>query len=170
MNLLANFFGALALLSNIFGIQSKKKKYIMISFILANLFLVINFILLKAYSGAIICFISVIETSINYIYDKNKRKYPVALICIYIIISLICGLFAFKNVIDILPVLSSIIFAFTIIQKKERNIRILTLSFISLFVAYDFIVGAYAALLSAVIYCISIAIAIIRYDILKKKI
>ncbi len=170
MDLLANLFGILGLLSNIIGIQLKKKKSIMLSFMFSTLFFSINFLLIKAYAGSVISFISTIETFINYCYDKKEKEYPLPLIYSYIFISLISGAFTYRSIIDILPVLSSIVFIFTIIQKKEKNIRFLTLIYMLLFVAYDYIVCAYMPLLAATIYVVSIIISIIRYDIMKKKI
>jgi hypothetical protein len=55
----------------------------------------------------------------------------------------------------------------TIIQSKEKNIRIFTLVNIVLWVVYDITVGAYMALVSDVMLTTSTIVAIIRYDILK---
>ncbi len=169
MSLLAHSFGTLGLLSNIIGIQLKKKKHIMISFIFASLFFSINFALIKAYSGAVFSFIATIQTFINYCYDNKNKKYPILLIYSYVITALICGFLTYSNIIDLLPILSSIIYILTIIQKKEKYIRFLTLIYISLFVVYDFIIKAYLPLISGTIFVISIIISIIRYDFLNKK-
>lgn len=167
MNLLANLFGILGLLFNIIGIQLKKKKSIMLSIMFSTLFFSINFLLIKAYTGSIISFISTIETFINYCYDKKEKEYSLPLIYSYVFISLVSGAFTYNNFIDILPILSSIVFILTIIQKKEKNIRFLTLTYILLFVVYDYFMCAYIPLISAIIYVVFIIISIVRYDILK---
>jgi|GEM_PF-930910 len=168
MNLIAQFFGVLAIIANIVGMQFKQKKHIMIAFLLATFCFSINFVLLKAYSGALICFIQSIEIFINYLYDIKDKKYPPLLIGTYVIISIVCGVLTYNNLFDILPVLSSLIFIIAITQTKERYIRFLTLIFISLFAIYDILVGAYLALLSDILHDTSTIIAIMRYDVLKK--
>ena len=169
MQMVAQFFGILGIISNVIGIQLKQKKHIMLAFLIANFLFAINFALLKAYSGAVICFIQGVETFINYSYDRNNKKCPKLLISAYLFVTIICGIFTCNNMIDILPVLSSVFFIMAIMQSKEKYIRLLTLIFISLFVIYDVFVGAYMALISDVIFNISTIISIIRYDTLRFK-
>ena len=166
-NIIAQMMGVLGTISNIIGIQLKKKSQIMISIILANFFFSLNFLLLEAYSGAIICFIAGIQTFINYLFDIKKKKYPIWLITIYYLISLVSVLITFTTLIDIIPIICAILLITTIIQKKERNIRLLTLVNIGLWSVYDLTVGAYTAAISDAFMTISTLIAITRLDILK---
>ena len=80
-----------------------------------------------------------------------------------------CGVAFYRQVIDILPIVCSVLYTLTIVQKKEKNIRSLTLITTILWLIYDFIVGAYTAAISNIIFCISNLIAIFKYDIKGKR-
>lgn len=168
MNIVSQVFGFLGVLSNIIGVQFKDKKNIMFAFIIANIFFALCFGLLKSYSGMVISLFAVIQTIINYFFDKNNKKIPIYLIVIYIVISLVCGVFTYKAALDILPIVCSVLYTISVIQTKENRIRIITLINVILWTLYDFLVGAYTAGANSIFLTISTFIAIIRYDILKK--
>ncbi len=169
MNIPAQILGLLGIITNAIGIQLKNKKNILIAFMLANLFFGLSFLLLKGYSGAVICLVATIQTFIKYLFDKKNIKFPLYLIIVYIVIAIICGLFTYRGLIDILPVLCSVLYTLAIIQHKESNLRIITLVNIILWTIYDFVVGAYTAGINDVVLTFSTMIAIFRYDILSKK-
>lgn len=169
MNIIIQLVGILGLITKIIGIQLKKKKDILIALMISSTLFAINFFLLKAYSGAVISIVMTLEVVINYIFDKKKKEYPMWLIGTYIIVSVACGIFTYQSITDTLPIIASIIFIFTIIQKKEKNIRLLTLAYVTTFFVYDSLVGAYFALISDLLQDISIIIAILRYDHLNRK-
>jgi hypothetical protein len=166
---IAQFFGILVIISNVLAMQMKKKNQILLLFILANLFSSINFLLLKSYSGAIICVFAIGQTVINKLFENRKNSIPNVVIGIYIAISIILGLITFKGYIDVLPIISSILYTITIIQKKEKNIRRITLINIMLWVVYDMFSMAYTAAISDFIMTISTLFGIYRFDFKKEK-
>jgi Bacterial inner membrane protein. len=166
-NIIAQIMSFFGTLSNIVGIQFKKKKHILVSIICANFLFSVSFILLKAYSGALICFIAGIQTIINSLFDSKGKKYPTWLIISYYIISISCVFITFVDLIDIIPVMCAVLLITIIIQTKEKNVRLLTLINIGLWTVYDFIVGAYVVAISNIFVAISTLVAIIRLDILK---
>lgn len=169
MFLVAQFFGILVIISNVMAMQMKNKKQIIFMFILANLFSAINFVLLQSYSGAIICIFSIIQTFINKIFEKKEKQVPKTIIAIYIIISIILGAITFNSYIDVLPIICSILYTITIIQHKEKNIRIISLANIILWIIYDIVYQAYTAAISDSFMTISTIIGIYRFDYKKTK-
>lgn len=165
---IAQILGMIGTIINICAIQINKKKSILVLFMSANIVFGINFILLGSYSGGIICFIAAIQTVITYLFEKREKVFPKVLIPIYIIVAIICGLVSYQKWIDILPLLCSILYTMTIIQKKEEKVRKITFINVAFWVIYDLIIGAYTAAISDVFFTISSVIAIIRYD--RKKI
>lgn len=161
---LAQFFGILVIISNVLAMQMKRKKNILMFFIFANLFSAINFILLKSYSGTLICIFSIAQTIINYLYDKKEKEVPKILIGVYIVISIVCGIFTYNQIFDLLPIICSILYTVTILQQKESNIRKITLINITLWIIYDLLCKAYTAGISDFITSVSTVIAIYRYD------
>lgn len=165
MFLTAQILGLIGAIVLIVSIQFKHKKNIIISIAIANMLFVISFLLLNAYSGAIICLIAAIEAIINYTYDVKKKKLPKILIPIYIIIPLICGVLIYKTFIDMLPIICSMLSILLILQRKEKYIRIITFISIVLWIAYDMLVAAYTTMLSDCFFLISTTIAILRIDL-----
>lgn len=134
-----------------------------------NLLFAINFILLQSYSGAIISFISAIQTLINYVLEKKEIPFPKWLIPVYLVVSFVCGMATYQSFVDILPVTGSILYTLSIIQKKEKNLRRITLANTILWLIYDLLVMAYSSAISEVFFLTSNLIAIYRYDIRKQK-
>lgn len=168
MFIVAQFFGILVIIANVLAMQMKNKKQIVFMFILANLFSAINFILLKSYSGAIICFFAIIQTFINKIFENKERSVPKIIILIYIIISIILGTITFNSFVDIFPIICSILYTITIIQNKEKNIRRISLVNIILWIIYDIVCKAYTAAISDIFMLISTLIGIYRLDYREK--
>ena len=164
MFIVAQFFGILVIIANVLSMQMKNKKQIILMFILANLFSAINFILLQSYSGAVICFFAIIQTFINKIFEIKQQQVPKIIIGIYIVISIILGVITFNNIIDILPIICSILYTLTIIQEKEKNIRRISLVNIILWIIYDIVCQAYTATISDLLMTISTIIGMYRFD------
>ena len=169
MFIAAQFFGILVIIANVISMQMKKKKQIIFMFILANSFSSINFILLQSYSGSIICFFTIIQTFINKSFENKKQQVPKILILIYIIVSIILGVITFNHIIDVLPIICSILYTITIIQDKEKNIRIISLVNIILWIIYDLVCQAYTAAISDLLMTISTIIGMYRFDYEKNK-
>ena len=170
MFIVAQFFGILVIIANVLSMQMKNKKQIILMFILANLFSAINFILLQSYSGAIICLFAIIQTFINKIFEKKQQQVPKVIIGIYIVISIILGAITFNSLIDILPIICSILYTITIIQDKEKNIRRISLVNIVLWIIYDIVCQAYTAAISDLLMTISTIVGMYRFDYKKIKI
>ena len=164
MFIVAQFFGILVIIANVLSMQMKNKKQIILMFVLGNLFSAINFILLQSYSGAVICFFAIIQTFINKIFENKQQQVPKIIIGIYIVISIILGVITFNNIIDILPMICSVLYTLTIIQEKEKNIRRISLVNIILWMIYDIVCQAYTATISDLLMTISTIIGMYRFD------
>lgn len=164
MFIIAQFFGILVLITNILAMQMKNKKQIILLFILANLFSAINFVLLGSYTGTIICIFAIIQTLINKIFENKKQQVPKMMLLLYIFISIVLGLITLNSLVDILPIICSILYTITIVQDKEKNIRKISLINIILWIIYDIVCLAYTAALSDLLTTISTLIGMYRLD------
>lgn len=129
---------------------------------------VISYILLGAYVGALTCGIVAIEIIINTILEDKGKTTPKFLIIVYLIISIILGITTFNGFVDLLPILASILFIFTLRQSKEKYVRLLILGNLTSWIIYDFFVKAYLAGFSDLFVISSTITAIYRYDIKKE--
>ena len=151
------------------SMQCKKRKNILLFFIIGNVIGATGLALLKAYAGALIQIVFGIETLINYILEiKNKKNTP-SLVVFYILLSIIASIITFKGWIDIIPLISAILHTITIIQTKEKNIRYINLSSLVLWIPYYIVISAWANFACTLCITVSNVISIIRYDITKIK-
>lgn len=167
MFIVAQIIGILLIILNVISMQLKNKKNIVFVLLIINLLAAINLMMLGSYTGSIICFFAVIQIIINNIFERKDKEIPKVILGIYIIISIICGVITYKTIFDVLPIISSILFTITIIQKKEKNIRRIHLINMSLWVVYDFISAAYTNVISDSITLVSDLVGIYRFDIRK---
>ena len=167
MFLLAQVLGFIAMSTNIIAVQLKTKKQILFTIVVGNILFVISYFLLGAYAGALISGINAIEVIINTKLEEKGKPIPKALIGLYFVVAVTIGVFAFNSFMDLLPVLAAILFIFTLIQSKEKNIRLLLLGNNISWLIYDLLAKAYAAGVSDLFVITSTLIAIYRYDIRK---
>jgi len=168
MFILAQILSFIAMLVNMVAVQLKTKKQILLTIVASNLLFIISYILLGAYVGAITCGIVAIEIIINTILEDKGKKTPIYLIIVYLIISILIGIFTFGSLVDLLPIIASILFIFTLVQSKESSVRLLILGNLISWVIYDMFVKAYLAGASDSFVILSTIAAIIRYDIKKE--
>ncbi len=166
--LVAQILGIIGPSLKIVSIQFKDKKKILLMFVLVNLTIGIELLLLNAYSGALVCFIAVVQTIINYLYIRKDKKFPMFYIPIYVIVSLIAGIYSYKELMDILTILCAMLYIASICQTKEKNIRIISFLNMSFWIVYNLYNSAYTDALFKVGFLISTAIAIYKYDIKNK--
>lgn len=167
MFLLAQILGFIAMSTNVIAVQLKTKKQILLTIVVGNILFVISYFLLGAYTGALISGINAIEVIINTKLEEKGKPIPKTLIGLYFIIAITIGAFTFNSFMDLLPVLAAILFILTLIQSKEKNIRLLLLGNNISWLIYDFLAMAYAAGFSDLFVIASTLTAIYRYDIRK---
>lgn len=168
MFIFAQILSFFAMIVNMVAVQLKTKKQILLTIVVSNLLFIISYILLGAYVGAITGVIVSIETIINTILESKGKSTPKPLIILYLIISILLGIKTFDNCIDLLPIIASIFFILTLIQSKEKYVRLLILGNLISWSIYDCFVSAYLAGISDLLIILSTITAIIRYDIKKE--
>lgn len=169
MNILAQVIGLIASIIMIGAIQVKSKKnlYLILNIIAKTLY-GINFIILGAYSGTITQAIGLVITIVAYVYTKKSSVVPKFLTIIFIIVTLIGGIFTYNNIYSLMAIGCGITYALIVASKNMKNIRKLNLIQAFLWIIYNFVVKAYTSSISSAFVFVSTLIAIFRYDILKK--
>ena len=167
--ILGNVMMGISILINVVTMQQKDKKNILIGLTLVNLTSIICYLFLKSYSAVIVCLIAMIQTYIKYKFEKKDKKMPVYLQFVFIIVSIIGGTFTSHNLLDVIPIICLVLYTLSILQSKEKNIRLFTLANILGWMIYDFYAKAYVGILFSLFTLTSTIIAIIRYDIKKER-
>lgn len=168
--IISQIFQIIKIIIQMVAVQFKDKKHILISFLLVNTFAAAGYLLLKAYTGLITCSIAIIQTLIQFIYDKRNKEVPKYFIFLYLFSSIIGGIFTYKTIIDILPILSFVMYTFSILQKDSKHVRIFTLLKLLLWIPYDGFKLAIASMIGRTITIVSTIVGMIRLDRKNKEI
>lgn len=168
MFIIAQILSIISCIINVIGLQCKTKKNILISMVFGGITSFVALFMLKAYSGFILQLIFVIQVIINYIFDIKKIKIGKIHIALYILIAFICGISTYKDFIDILPLIATVLHTVTILQPNEKRLRIINLCSVSSWVPYYIYVMAYGNLVSVLFIIVSNVMAILRYDLKQK--
>lgn len=167
---LAQIFGILGSCAMILSSWQKERKRILFFLIFDNVFYFIQYILLFAYTGAYTNIIGLIRL---YLFGKKgKNKFFKKNYSLYIVIFLylLIGVLTYENLSSIFPVVSSVIYAIVLWQDNPKHIRIGSSIMLLMWCVYNVLVHAYVGALTEGILFISSVLAIIKIDILKKKI
>lgn len=167
--IIANIILGISLIANVITMQQKEKKQILIGFLIVNILCAITYFILKSYSAVLVGIISIVQTYIKYLFDKKEKNVPTIVQILFIIVSILSGIFTFTNIFDILPIFASVTYTLSILQQKEKNIRLLILLNTSSWMIYDIYVKAYIGVLFSICTVASTIIAMVRYDSNKKE-
>ena len=113
------------------------------------MFYCLNYLLLGANVGLIICFFELIKTYLYYKTDKDDLIFKISLPIYFII-----GIFSFSSMVDILPVIGSIIDSFGMSKNRILTVSSSMIANI-LWVIYDLLIGAYSVALTDMIVVLS---------------
>lgn len=167
--IIANIVLGISLMVNVITMQQKRKKNILIGFIIVNILTGITYFILKTYSAMVVSMVSIVQTYIKYLFDIKERKIPSYIKIIFIITSTLTGVLTFTNIIDIFPIFCLITYTLSILQQKEKNIRLLTILNSLGWMIYDIFILAYVGVLFSICTITSTVVSIFRYDLNKKE-
>ncbi|MBR6965093.1 YgjV family protein [Candidatus Saccharibacteria bacterium] len=153
---------------NMVGINIKDKKKILLFFIVGNILTAVATGLLAAWVGMLILIVFVVETIINYFWDKKYDKYPVWLILIYVIVPCVLSAITFQSAWDLLPIAAGILFPLALLSR-DFKLRLLNLLSVSVWIPYNLHIGQYVGAVSCAVFVVINLVAIIRLDVLKPK-
>ena len=143
---------------------SKDIRKILIGEICVNFTVALTYFLLGGYLGALLCVIATIHTLTSYAYKKKDKKFPVFLTVVFCAVYVILGAIGGETMIDYLPAVCSVLFAFAIIQKNPPAYNIFNATKSAIWVVYDIFIGAYTTGIAHFFVFISAIIAIFVYN------
>lgn len=167
--ILAQIFGLLGSLSMLLSNWQKTRNKVLSLLIFDSLFYFLQYILLGAFSGAFTNIIGIIRTILFKYKDKNKILQSNLTLILIIIIYLIIGLITYNGITSIFPIVTSILYSVILWQNNIKKIRIGTAIMILSWLIYNLTVGAYIGAVIEAILLISSITAIIKLDIVNKK-
>ena len=170
MNIIfAQISGLLASICSMVSVHQNKKIKMLGFQILSNFLFVVQYILLGALAGASVYLLSIFRCYIFYQYEKLRKEKSVLILSIFIVITIISGLFCYQDIFSIIPIITAVLYTYAVWQNDLKTFRIIAFIVPVAISIYNFYVGAYVGALFAVIEAVSSFVAIIRFDIIKNK-
>ena len=168
MDIFANAVGVLAVVMFNLSYQLKARRNLIICNASARILYVIQYLMLGAYSGAVL---DVTALFVSLIYKRavsfdRRRRLITALFANAAVMGL--GLLTYESPISLLPIVGVIFETTAMIPKEERRIRALSLLGAPPWLVYNLLSGAYGSAVGNVITLVTIGIAMLRYDLPKK--
>lgn len=170
MKLAANIVGLAAVAMFVLSYQLKTRRGIIFFNAGSRVLYVLQYLLLGAFEGAVL---DVVALLVSVLAQKKEHgilsKHPKTTIIGANLFILIVGLMFYQNVFSLLPVAGVLFETGALWLNKEKEIRILSFFGAPFWLAYNLIYVAYGSAVGNVMTMVSIGIAILRYDLLKKK-
>ncbi|MDR3106919.1 MAG: YgjV family protein [Bifidobacteriaceae bacterium] len=149
-------------LLGIIGVQQKRKRTILVFYISNTLLASVAVAMLDSYSASVVLAILTVLAVVSYAFDARGKKAPVWLIAAFIAVTVVAGVAVAHQVADVISIAASVTYIFAVFQKKERNLRWLTLLYLCLWVSFDLLVFAAAAIVTDTAQVVSTVIALVR--------
>lgn len=168
MNVVAQIFGFIAMVIYCISIQYNKKSKIIKLQILYNIFYLMQYLMLNAYTGVYVSLISVVNSIILYKYHSYRKKPPIIILYMIIGLTIYCGVLGYSDLISLIPIITGVCFLIALWQKKLIIFRIMCIINALMWLIYNFCIGAYVGTIGSMIQLVFSIIAFIKIDILKK--
>jgi hypothetical protein len=159
-------FVAMALLVSSF--QMKTRRGILKVQLVSECFWVLHYFLLGAYTGMAL---NVVAAARCYVYGQRETKkwadknfVPV----VFFIFAVFTCAFTWSGPVSLLPTASICLNSFVLWSKKPRFIRFFSAPGCACWLVFNYLSGSYAGVLTEILDLVSIAAAILRYDVLKR--
>ena len=129
---------------------------------------IVQYFFLGAFSAMLTNLITGINTYILSKYAKDNKKVPLHFFIIYSAIIIIAGIFTYKGLISLFPIVLSIVTAYITWQDNLKIYRAVNICIALLWIVYNLSVGAYTIIIVNMIHLTSAIIAVYRLDIKKQ--
>lgn len=161
--IIAQVFGAIALIVLIISLQKNNKKTLLKYQIFSSLLYAIQYVFLNAYTG---CLMNLACMGRNIAFNKYQdKKPPIYLLIIVIFLMIAFSAFTYVGYISLLPMIAVILYSIAVWNGNLKVIRNIELISCSLYIIYNINVQAYTGLVATIIEFIGALIALVRFDI-----
>lgn len=170
MRYIAQGVGLLAVALFLLSYQQKKRKNIIIMNALSRVLYIVQYIMLGAFSGAVLDVLGTVSSVAAEKKDTPFIKRHVKLVVAVLNLAVILGgLLLYENIFSLLPIFGVLFHTGAFWLDNEKTVRRLSLLGSPFWLAYNLVSGAYGSAVGDMLSILSILIAMIRYDIMKKK-
>jgi hypothetical protein len=165
--ILGQAFGIFALICTVVSMQLKKHRPLMILQTASEAFIVAQYLVKSAVTGALMSSVSFFRDLIFTHYGKKRAPFWILLVIYAIMTGL--TILSWSGPLSLLPYVGSIIYAYTIWYGKVKWIRLGNAVGNSPYLVYTFVTGNYALFIMTLLEVIAAAFGFINIDIIGAK-
>ena len=121
--IIAQTLGFIGFIISLLAFHQKKKDKILKNMILSNIFDLIHYLLLGAYSGCITKLLAIFRNGFVILKNKYKTLSSNIFLYVFILLYVISGIWTFENLWSIFPIISAIIYAVAIWRGNELTLK-----------------------------------------------
>ncbi len=168
--IIANIIGVLAVVLFVLSYQRKTRRGIILCNILSRGLYVVQYLLLGAFEGAVL---DILGMGVSLLAQKKdtpaiKRYLPAVIITTDIVVVAV-GLCLYENIFSLLPICGVLLHTGAFWMTKERRIRAVSFLGSPFWFVYNLVSHAYGSAIGDAMTMVSIAVAIVRYDVLGRE-
>ena len=167
MLIAAQIFGITAVALYLLSYQLKKRVHIIWATFIANILYVVQYLLLGAFSGAVMDLLSTIATFLaakkNKSYFKRHAKWIAVVIEFIIAVTGVIITIIRHNWIEFLPIAGAVSQTVALWCDNEQTIRKLSLCAAPFWLLYNALTKAYGATIGSAFAIVSIIVSLVRY-------
>lgn len=167
--IITQIIGFIAFALAVLTFQSNKHKNITLLKCASDALFVIQFIMLGAYTGAVMNGIGCVRNLVysSLVEKKKDVKFAVIFFSVAVIIS---GIVTWNGWISLLAIVGKLLSTLSYAFKDPKNIRRMTIPVCIVWAVYDFICNSFAGVLTEIFTLSSIAVAYFRFEYGKDRI
>lgn len=170
MVILAQLVGLLAVAVFLLSYQQRKRKNIILCNSVSRVLYVVQYVMLGAFEGAVLDVLGTLSSVMAGYKDKGFIKRHLKLIIVFInILIFVCGMFMYKNIFSLCPIIGVILHTSAFWITNEKIIRRVSLIGSPFWLIYNISSMAYGSAIGDALTIISILTAIYRYDVRRKE-
>ena len=170
VNIAANIVGVLAVVLYVLCYQMKRRNSIILMNAASRVLFVVQYLMLGAFEGALLDVLAFCVSILYRFRGQGILKNRDALTLILANAGIVgIGMLTYESPISLLPILGVMFETLAMWLKRERAIRVTSLLGAPPWLVYNTVSGAYGSSVGNVITLVSIAVAIVRYDVMGKE-
>lgn len=167
--IVSQIIGFIAFILSLIAYHKKKKKKIFQTMMIANILDIIHYILLCAYSGCITKVMALIRNEIIILKEKKQKLNNFMVLVLLMIAYIVAGIFTYKNIYSILPILAAMIYLYFVWNGNELKVKRIAFYCYFLWLVYNICVFSIAGIISNCVSIISTFIAVYNEKKLDKE-
>lgn len=171
MEWLIDLLGVGILIGGFVSFQNNKHNNIVLMKVCTDLMFTLQYLLLGAYSGAVMDMVGIVRNLIL-MRAANDRKKQIIATLVFVFILTGAGILTWAGPVSLLAIIGKIFTTVAFGFRNPKILRALTIPSCILWAIYDALTGSFAGVLYEMLGLISIIIAYVRFDLIphnKKK-